>query len=77
MGRYIIVLLCLLPLFSFAQKGNKGKQIEVLGEIYSGNENAPLTNATLQLYLLPDTLYSGGTATDEEGRFAIKTASGN
>ena len=77
MKRILIFTLCtLFASFSFAQS-KKVKEGTITGTVVSSTEGTALQNAAIQLYLLPDTVYKSGTATDTEGRFELKAAAGN
>lgn len=73
-------MLLVVLLFAFAaampQSKNK-KHGTVTGLIYSKSENTPLQNVAVQLYLLPDTIYKGGAASNPEGRFSLNVEKGN
>ncbi len=59
-----------------AQEGKKKKTGTLTGVVYSKAENQPLQNATLQLYLLPDTVYKTGSPSDQEGKFLLQAPEG-
>lgn len=69
-------MLALFTIAAVAQE-KKAKDGTITGYVYSATEGAALQNAALQLYLLPDTVYKTGTASDKDGRFELKAAAGN
>lgn len=77
MNRYTLtILLTIATITSFAQVKEK-KMGTLTGVVYSSSEDAPLQNAALQLYLLPDTVYKAGAASDMQGKFSIRVEEGN
>lgn len=74
--KIFFVMLALFTIAAVAQD-KKAKDGTITGYVYSATEGAALQNAALQLYLLPDTVYKTGTASDKDGRFELKAAAGN
>ena len=74
--KIFFVMLALFTIAAVAQE-KKAKDGTITGYVYSATEGAALQNAALQLYLLPDTVYKTGTASDKDGRFELKAAAGN
>ncbi len=60
-----------------AQEREKKKNGTLTGVVYSKSENAPLQNVALQLYLLPDTVYKAGAASDQNGKFSLQVSAGD
>lgn len=74
--KIFFVMLALFTIAAVAQD-KKAKDGTITGYVYSATEGVALQNAALQLYLLPDTVYKTGTASDKDGRFELKAAAGN
>ena len=74
--KIFFVMLALFTIAAVAQD-KKAKDGTITGYVYSATEGAALQNAALQLYMLPDTVYKTGTASDKDGRFELKAAAGN
>ncbi|MBR6649536.1 MAG: TonB-dependent receptor, partial [Bacteroidaceae bacterium] len=74
--KIFFVMLALFAIAAMAQD-KKAKDGTITGYVYSATEGVALQNAALQLYLLPDTVYKTGTASDKDGRFELKAAAGN
>ncbi len=79
MRRYLLLLFAALAVVVSAQEKKKSskKNGTVTGVVYSKSENTPLQNATLQLYLLPDTIYKVGAASNEKGEFSLQAPAGD
>lgn len=77
--RYICLFTIFIFVFSgvWAQQKEKAAKGTLSGVVYSKSDNAPLQNATLQLYELPDTVYKAGVASMSDGKFSLNVPAGN
>ena len=73
MKRYFAILLMMLPLLAMSQTKNS----TVSGVVTDAETGEPLQSASLQLFLLPDSVFKAGTATDYEGRFSMSVPAAN
>ena len=63
---FITYLFAYLPVFTQVQIGN------LTGQIVDTDTRTPVSQATLQLFTLPDTIFTQGKISDSEGRFHCK-----
>lgn len=73
---FLLILITMWVAVAHSQQNRKNDIGTLSGTVYSGTENAPLQNATLQLYQLPDTVYRTGMSSSTDGRFTFSVASG-
>ena len=72
---YTALALLLLSHVAMAQSNGK-KRGTITGTLYGGENAEPLMAAQLQLYLLPDTVYTAGAVTNEKGAFRLSAPEG-
>ena len=66
------ILLSILLLATSLLAVAQNKQGTVIGRVIDASTGESLPNATLQLYVLPDTVFKVGVATDIDGAFSMK-----
>ena len=73
MKKYFTILFMMLSLMAMSQTKNS----TVSGVVNDAETGEPLQSASLQLFLLPDSVFKAGTATDYEGRFSMSVPAAN
>lgn len=67
------VLFLAIVLSGFAQV----RHVTLSGSVVEKDNNAPVEQATVQLLLLPDSIFASGTASNRDGRFSLTAKPGN